>query len=204
MLSELAVCLFGCLVAMAQAALLSRTVAATGSLIRSGPEAATGLRAASQPLSLRQLSSLFTSSSSSSINKRSAGALKTFALFNSKAKAKASEPKKVSWPHCGVGKMGMVKSNYGVIMGRVAMDVDMARIWLCHSGKCLLEKESVAQYCWKSIKEKVGVVMGSVEMISALLREDCQENCASSSRKLLMLVRSLPSAMQGLIGCAMR
>lgn len=119
MFSELTVWLFGCLVAMAQAAMLSRTVAATGSLIRSGPEAATGLRGASQPLALRQLSSLFTSSSSCSINKRSAGALKTFALFNSKAKAKAPEPKKVSLAFCGVGKMGMVKSNYGVVMGRV-------------------------------------------------------------------------------------
>jgi hypothetical protein len=27
-------------------------------------------------------------------------------LFNSKAKAKAPEPKKVSSPHCGVGKLG--------------------------------------------------------------------------------------------------
>lgn len=65
-------------------------------------------------------------------------------------------------------------------------------------------KEVVAQCCGKSIEKKVGVVMGSVEMNSVLLREDCQENCASSSRNLLMLVRSLPSAMQGLIGCAMR
>lgn len=40
-------------------------------------------------------------------------------------------------------------------------------------------------------------------MISALLRDDCQENYASSLRKLLILVKSLPSAMQGLIGCEM-
>jgi hypothetical protein len=59
----------------------------------------------------------------------------------------------------------------------------------------------VTQCCWKSIKKKVGVVMRSVEMNYVLLREDCQESCASSSRKLLMVVRSLPSAMQGLIGC---
>ena len=40
-------------------------------------------------------------------------------------------------------------------------------------------------------------------MISVLLREDCQENCASSLRELLMLLRSVRSAMQGLIGCEM-